>query len=204
MFKFDGDFFRKGINMAWKTKARRNLSILAALMVLGCGETSAPIAKDKSQPGGEPIAKTAEGADKKKDAHHAAGGPHHGAIAEWGDEEYHVEFTVDHPTKTATIYILGPDLKTPAPIAAKEVNLTIRLKPPIPLTLNPKPAPADPMGLSSCFVGVHDVFAKETEFAGVLSAEFAGKSFAGDFAEKPGDDHHHHEPETASPKTNKR
>src|SRR5687767_13476253 len=63
---------------------------------------------------------------KKGHAHeHPDEGPHGGALAEWGDEKYHAEFTVDHGKKQATVYILDGSAKKAAPIEAKEITLTL-------------------------------------------------------------------------------
>ena len=48
--------------------------------------------------------------------------PHGGPLAEWGEDEYHAEFTVDHKEKKAGVYIYAGDAKTPKPIDAKVVN----------------------------------------------------------------------------------
>jgi hypothetical protein len=58
------------------------------------------------------------------DDEHGAAGPHGGAIVELGNEEYHGEVVVDGKTHTLTVYLFGPDAKTPAPIAAAEVTVT--------------------------------------------------------------------------------
>jgi hypothetical protein len=63
------------------------LALLATLALL----SGAP-AQDKNKP-----------ADK---ADHPEFGPHKGALAEWGEEEYHLEFTVDHKGQQATVYVL--------------------------------------------------------------------------------------------------
>ena len=53
---------------------------------------------------------------------HPDRGPHGGALAEWGEEEYHAEFTADHANKQATIYILDGTAKKAAPVAAENVT----------------------------------------------------------------------------------
>ena len=37
-------------------------------------------------------------------------------------EAYHVEFTVNHDKKEATVYILGANAKTPSPIKAEKIH----------------------------------------------------------------------------------
>ena len=64
-------------------------------------------------------------ADEKEHAAHG-NGPHDGVVADWGGGKFHVEFTVDHGKKEATVYILGDDEKTPSPIDATEITLAIK------------------------------------------------------------------------------
>jgi len=106
------------------------------------------------------ISLNSEEATMAKDEH-PTHGPHKGAIAEWGDQdEYHVEFTVDHAKKEATVYILGKDVKTAKPIKAKEITLTLKLSPPVTLKLAAAPEQADPPDTSSRFVGKDEVSGK--------------------------------------------
>ncbi|MFO0840927.1 MAG: efflux RND transporter permease subunit [Gemmataceae bacterium] len=157
-------------------------TVLAALgLVAGCGEG----AKDK----GKPADKAAKGdKDKGGKEEHASEGPHKGALAEWGNEEYHAEFTVDHKTKSVKVYILGPDAKTTKPIKADKVTLSIK-KPAFQVELKADKQPGDPEGTASAFAGKDDRFGVEQEFEGTISAEVGGKQYAGDFKEK--DDHDH-------------
>lgn len=83
-----------------------------------------------------------------------------------------------------TVYILGKDAKTPAPIKADKVLLTVK-KPSLQLDLKPQKQKDDPEGTASVFVGTHDNFAKEEKLEGSLSAEFGGKQYAGDFKYPP-------------------
>lgn len=158
------------------------LLALAVVITAGCGDPP------KEKPAKEkPAAKEKAAKDKDAKEEHATEGPHKGAIAEWGEEEYHAEFTVDHKTKTAKVYVLGKDVKTPAPIKADKVKLSVK-KPAFQIDLKPEKQAGDPEGTASVFVGTHDNFAKEQEFEGTLSAEFGGKQYAGDFKDK---DHDH-------------
>ncbi len=120
---------------------------------------------------------------------HVHEGPHHGAIAEWGDAEYHAEFTVNHAKKEARVYILGPDSRKPAPIKAGKVLLSIK-EPPFQVELKPEPQEGDPAGTASCFVGQNEKLGVVQEFAGTISAEVNNKPYVGDFKEEPaGHDH---------------
>src|SRR5215213_1395788 len=101
---------------------------------------------------------TAPQADKKGDAtapaEHAGhgAGPHEGVVTDWGGGKYHVEFTVDHVKKEATVYILGGDEKTPAPVKASKVTLSIN-DPAFEVELQAQPQPGEADGASSRFVG---------------------------------------------------
>ncbi len=116
--------------------------------------------------------------------HGHGGGPHGGTIAEWGDEDYHVEFTVDHDQRKATVFILGPDAKSPTPIAAENVLLSIR-EPMFSIDLQPAPLDGESPGKASRFTGRNDQLGKVQEFAGTISAEVGGTPYAGDFSEQP-------------------
>lgn len=123
---------------------------------------------------------------------HPDEGPHHGALAEWGQEDYHAEFTVDHQTKQATVYLLGPDAKKPAPIKERDITIIIKnVTPPVTINLKATPEKDDPPGTASRFVGKHDILGKEMEFAGEINGMVEGKAFIGDFKEKPHKDHKH-------------
>ena len=170
------------------------LTALALLaLATGCPSGDKDKAKDK---GGDKAAKdkgakekggdTAAAKDKEKgkEEEHEVG-PHKGAIAEWGEEEFHAEFTVDSKTKTVKVYILGPDAKNwkAAPIKADKVKLSVK-KPAFQLDLKPEKQAGDPEGTASVFVGTHDNFAKEEKYEGTLSAQVGEKQYAGDFKDK--------------------
>jgi hypothetical protein len=132
---------------------------------------------------------TAPETDKKSDtvapaAHAHGSGPHGGTIADWGGGAYHVEFTVDHDKKEATVYILGGDEKTPAPIKAQTIHLTIN-NPMTEMDLTAKPLEGEAEGTSSRFAGTHDTIGIFEEFAGTISAEIEGTPYTGDFKEEP-------------------
>lgn len=164
-------------------KLTYRLACAAALLgafLLGCS----------NQPAKEP----AKPAVKAKHDH-PEDGPHKGPLAEWGAEEFHPEFTVDHQKQEARVYVLGPDAKTPAPIKTERILLTI-YAPAFQVDLKPEPQPNDPPGTASCFVGKHEKLGEDRSFAGTLSAEINGKPYAGDFKEGA----HHHEGHSHSKK----
>jgi len=146
----------------------KRLACLLALIAAGCAESpQAGPAKDK--------------AGKKEE--HAHVGPHQGPVAEWGDDEYHAEFTVDHKAQRVTVYILGPDVKKATPIKADKVKLSVK-KPAFQVDLKAQKQAGDPEGTASVFTGTDDRFGVEQVFEGTLSAELGGKQYAGDFKEK--------------------
>lgn len=119
------------------------------------------------------------------DAGHAHGdGPHGGVLFDWGGGTYHVEFTVDHDKKEATVYIIGGDAKSPAPIKASSVHLVIN-DPMTEMDLVAKPLEGEAEGMSSRFVGTHDTIGIVKEFSGTVSGTVDGTPYTGDFKELP-------------------
>jgi hypothetical protein len=123
------------------------------------------------------------------DGHTHGPGPHKGVVFDFGKGgKIHAEFTVDHPSNTVKVYILGRNQKTPLPIDAKTLTLSIK-DPKFSLELKPEPQKDDPEGKASCFVAKDDRFGKEQEFAGSLTGDVDGIQKVGDFEEKPGHGH---------------
>jgi hypothetical protein len=115
---------------------------------------------------------------------HAEVGPHKGALAEWGAEEYHVEFTVDHKMKQATVYVLDGTAKTAKPIDAKELTLTLKFKPPVTMMLQASPQQGDPRAMASRYVGTHDGLANHRDIDGTISGKVRTQPYSGDFKSK--------------------
>lgn len=159
----------------------RHLSVLSSstllLFVLGCGQQPAPSTDSGTSA-------TSSGAPTEKKEHAHGSGPHGGSITDWGGGAYHVEFTVDHDKKEATVYILGGDEKTPAPIKAETIHLVIN-EPMTEMDLTAKPLEGESEGTSSRFVGTHDTIGIVQEFAGTISGEVEGTPYTGDFKEEP-------------------
>jgi hypothetical protein len=161
--------------------------LVLSLFLVGCGGGSTS-SSTTTPPKGEKVDKKTDKNDKgvkkdDEDDHHDHGeGPHGGTIIEFG--KYHAEFTVSHPKKEVTIYILSGNLKKAVPIDAKELLLSIK-NPNFQIKLTPSPLEGEAKGTSSRFVGTDDKFGKEQEFEGTLSGEIEGKPYAGDFKEKP-------------------
>ncbi len=126
--------------------------------------------------------------EKKKDADHEDIGPHKGPAAEWGDEEYHLEFVPDAKTGTVTVYVYGDHRALHKGISvaidSKSLLLALKTTPPITIKLDPKPGKDDKGGKSSVFVGKHEIFTKEMKFAGTISGKVGNKPYSGDFKQK--------------------
>jgi len=153
---------------------------------MGCGGSDEPAS---SPPPAQSAAQTADddhGHDHGPGGHSHGGhvaGPHDGAVADWGGGRYHVEFTVNHDKKESVVYILGDDEKTPVPIRATSVLLSIN-EPEFQVELTPQPLEGEAEGTSSRFVGTHDSLGMVREFAGAISAEVDGTPYVGEFAEE--------------------
>lgn len=145
--------------------------------VTGCGPKAAPTPSTQ--------AKT----ESDDHGHSHGSGPHGGTLTDWGGGAFHVEFTVDHDKKEATVYIVGSDEKSPSPIKAKSIQLVIN-DPMTELELVAKPLEGEAEGTSSRFVGTHDTIGIVKEFAGTLSGEIEGTPYTGDFKEEPHDADH--------------
>ena len=159
---------------SWKALA---CGVLGCALVVGCGQPAAQPSK----------------APEKKDDHddHEHGpGPHGGTVFDFG--KYHGEFTVDHATKTATVYILdGKRAKNAEPIAAAKLLVSIK-SPAFQVEAVAAADDGHPAGKASRFVAKHDHFGKEQEFEGTVSVEVDGKPYAGDFKEEKHDHDHDH------------
>ncbi|MBN9521201.1 hypothetical protein J0H58_22220 [bacterium] len=159
---------------SWKALA---CGVLGCALVVGCGQPAAP---SKAAP------------EKKDDGddHEHGEGPHGGTVIELG--KYHGEFTVDHGTKTATVYILdGKRGKKAEPVAATKLRVSIK-SPQFDVEAAAVPEKDDPAGKASRFVAKHDNFGKEQEFEGSVTVEVDGKPYTGDFKEKAHDHDHDH------------
>jgi hypothetical protein len=162
---------------------KRCIVLLAGLALLylasGCGQNPprAPAPEANS-----------EARDHGHDHHHGSA-PHGGTIADWGGGAYHVEFTVDHDKKEATVYVLGSDAKSLAPVKAERILLVID-DPMTEMELIARPLEGETEGKSSRFVGTHETIGIVKEFAGTISGEIEGTPYTGDFKEEPHDEDH--------------
>ncbi|AMV28709.1 hypothetical protein VT84_30165 [Gemmata sp. SH-PL17] len=116
-------------------------------------------------------------------------GPHKGPVAEWGDEEYHLEVVADAKTGDVTVYVYGnhSDLHKGRAKAIEAKSLVLALKTTDPATtvkLEAKPAKDDPQGKSSVFVAKNDAFKTDKKLAGTISGKLGTKPYSGDFKQK--------------------
>lgn len=116
-------------------------------------------------------------------------GPHKGPVAEWGDEEYHLEVVADAKTGAVTVYVYGnhSDLHKGKAKAIEAKTLTLSLKTSDPATtvkLEAKPAKDDPEGKASLFVGKNDAFKTDKKLVGTISGKLGTKPYSGDFKQK--------------------
>ena len=127
--------------------------------------------------------------DHSVEGHTHGEGPHGGTIADWGGGTFHVEFTVDHDKQQATAYILGNDEKTPTPIDAEEVTLSIK-DPAFTVSLKTSPQDGESEGNASRFVGIHENLGTAKDYEGSMSGVVDGTPYSGNFKEGA-EDHDH-------------
>ena len=178
---FNGEF-----EMTIRSLTGFALTVASLTWFVGC-QPSAPAPKTSG------AASSDHGHDHKAGDHAHSGhgaGPHDGTMADWGGGKYHVEFTVDHDKKEATVYLFGSDEKSPSPIKADKILLTVK-QPQFQVELVAKPLDGEANGVSSRFVGVHDSLGVVQEFAGTISGEVDGTPYSGEFAEEAHTGHDH-------------
>lgn len=123
------------------------------------------------------------GESKQKGHEHPTEGPHHGALVEWEDEDYHIEVLADRGTGVVTAYVLGRDAKTAAPIGSDKLVLAIK-DPAVQVELKPTPEATDPKGKSSKFVGTLPEATKGRKLEGTIGGKVDGKPYSGEYSEK--------------------
>lgn len=153
------------------------LFAIGLLALAGC-----PKPKPETTDDGGPAPTADAGDDGEEGGHTHGAGPHGGALADWGGGAYHVEFTVSHDDQQATVYILGDDEKTASPIAAEEIELSIK-DPEMQVTLKAMPQEGDGEGKSSKFVGNHESLGVVQEYEGAITGVVDGTPYTGDFKE---------------------
>ena len=116
-------------------------------------------------------------------------GPHKGPVAEWGEEEYHVEIVPDAKEGTVAVYIYGGHKElekgTRKPLAKDtKITLTLKGEKATVLKLEAAPEKDDPEGKCSKFTAKSDVFKKEQKWAGSVSGKVGDKPYSGDFKQE--------------------
>jgi hypothetical protein len=154
--------------------------VIAALTASGCTEK-----KSDSKP-----AASKNGAGDATGGHpeHAphGQGPNGGVVFDLGKN--HAEFTVDHDKKECTILVLGSDAKTPVPVAATDLTLTIKetetdegtAVPAMTITMKPVD---EANGKAAKFVGTDEGLGNVADFEGAVVGEIDGKPSQGEFKE---------------------
>lgn len=160
-------------------------SFVAAVTVIGAAFLSGCGSADELKPAPGPSTPADQAAQPAETPAHSHGaGPNGGALADWGGGKFHVEFTVDHDKKESVVYVLGGDEKTPAPVKADKLLLSIK-DPEFQVELAADPLDGEAEGMSSRFVGTHDNLGIVQEFAGSISGEVDGTPYVGEFKEEP-------------------
>ncbi|QEF98555.1 hypothetical protein Mal15_26070 [Stieleria maiorica] len=162
----------------------------ALLLAAGCQSSTEPETPATSAEAAQDHSDDEDQRDHSVKGHGHGIGPHDGTVADWGGGKYHPEFTVNHDNQEATVYILGPDEKTPVPIEAESIELSIS-NPEMQLTLNASPQEGDPEGMASRFVGNHEKLGVVQEYAGTVSGVIEETPYAGDFNEGDHEGHAH-------------
>lgn len=163
-----------------------SLSVAFFAVAAGCDSGTQTAENDTSQSAGSGEHVHADGTvhkDHSVEGHAHGPGPHDGTIADWGGGKFHVEFMVDHDKQEATVYVLGSDEKTPSPIDASEITLTIK-EPSLTATLQAAPQDGDPNGKASRFVGTHEGLGEVREYEGSMSGVVDGTPYSGNFKEE--------------------
>ncbi len=116
-------------------------------------------------------------------------GPHKGPVAEWGEEEYHLEVVADAKTGDVMVYVYGGhkdlDKGVTKAIAAKTLTLSLKsTEPATTVKLEAKPVKGDAEGMSSMFVGKSDALKSDKKLVGVISGKVGTKPYSGDFKQK--------------------
>jgi hypothetical protein len=116
-------------------------------------------------------------------------GPHKGPVAEWGEEEYHLEVVADAKTGDVVVYVYGnhDDLHKGKAKAIEAKMLTLSLKTTSPATnvkLEAKAAAGDPEGKASVFVAKNDAFKTDKKLTGTISGKLGTKPYTGEFKQK--------------------
>lgn len=114
-------------------------------------------------------------------------GPNKMPVAEWGDEEYHLEVIPDAKAGTVTVYVYGnhSDLQKAKKKAIDTKSVTVTFKnPPLTVKLEPAPEKDDPKGSSTKFVGKATGLDKLGKLEGTIAGKVGTKPYSGEFKQK--------------------
>ncbi len=129
-------------------------------------------------------------------AHDHSSGPHDGHLVVFGNEAYHGEIVFNEESGELTVYIIGPDARTPQPIGEAQVAVHLELGgEEVELTLPATPEPSEADGMSSRFVlarenvpdGIHDA----EDLHGEIIATIEGEEYTGAITHGESEDHAH-------------
>lgn len=129
-------------------------------------------------------------------AHDHSSGPHDGQLVVFGNEAYHGEVVFNEESGELTVYIIGPDARTPQPIGESQIAVHLELGgEEVELTLPAAPEPGEADGMASRFVltrdnvpeGIHDV----EDLHGEIIATIEGEEYTGAITHGDTDDHGH-------------
>ena len=129
----------------------------------------------------------------KKIVVHPDKGPRGGSLADWGEDEYHVEYTVDTASKSAVVYICNGELVANKVVdginvaADKITDVKLAVVDPK-LEIDLKHDAKRSIGKAIAFSGTNAAFgdAKAAAFKGTVSGKVDGKPVVGEFPLKPG------------------
>lgn len=114
-------------------------------------------------------------------------GPNKMPVAEWGEEEFHLEVVPDAKAGTVTVFVYGnhDDLHKAKKKAIGATALTVTFKnPEVTVKLAPAPEKDDPKGASSKFVGKGEGLDKLGKLEGTVAGKIGTKPYSGGFKAK--------------------
>jgi hypothetical protein len=171
-------------------KLRNFIAISLVVSVVGCDSAKKTTATTSSNERGS--SSTTSHAHEHGEEHSHGDGPHGGLIIDWGGGKFHAEFLVDHAKQEATVFVLGSDEKTPAPVRVADDKLLLTIREPwFQVDLLSEPLSGESTERSSRFVGKHERLGVVQEFAGTIVGEVNSIPYAGDFDEAAGGHHDH-------------
>ncbi len=114
-------------------------------------------------------------------------GPNKMPVAEWGDEEYHLEVIPDAKAGTVTVYVYGnhDDLHKAKKKAIETKTITVTFKnPEMTMKLEASPEKDDPKDKTTKFVGKAEGLDKLGKLEGTIAGKVGTKPYSGGFKQK--------------------